>query len=115
MADASPYRVDPGGFLCAWPDLVDPNFFHRVLFLCQHTDAGAYGLVLNDPLPVTTRDLMPSHPILGRLDFPVFKGGPVDEGTLQYLHRIPRELPGAVQITDEVWIGGESRQREQSP
>jgi len=106
MADET-YRIPAGGLLCAWPDLVDPNFFRRVLVVCQHSDEGAYGLVLNDPLEATTKDLMPSHPILGSLEFPVFRGGPVDPGTLQYLHRIPRELPGAVSITDEVWMGGD--------
>ena len=107
MPDSSPYTIPPGGFLAAWPDLVDPNFFHRVLVVCQHGDAGAYGLVVNDPLEQTTRDLMPSHPIFGSLDFPVFRGGPVQTSTLQYLHRIPRELPGAAPVTDEVWIGGD--------
>ncbi|MDF1800881.1 MAG: YqgE/AlgH family protein [Planctomycetota bacterium] len=105
MADA--YRIDAGGFLCAWPDLVDPNFFHRVLLMCQHGDEGAFGLIVNEPLEVTTRELLTSHPVFGSLDFPVFRGGPVDVTTLQYLHRIPAELPGAEPVGEDVWLGGD--------
>lgn len=97
----------PGEMLAAWPDLLDPNFMHSVLLMCRHSDQGAFGFVLNDPLDVGTETLLTSHEVFGSIEFPVFKGGPVDVATLQYVHRVPREIPGAQPINDELWLGGD--------
>ena len=35
--------------LCRWPTLDDPNFFRSVVFVIEHNDEGAVGLVLNQP------------------------------------------------------------------
>ncbi len=107
MAHADRLRIEPGSLLLAWPDLVDPNFMHRVILMCRHSDQGAFGLVLNDPLEVGTETLLASHSVLGTVEFPIFRGGPVDVGTLQYLHRVPEAIPEAQQVTDELWIGGD--------
>jgi putative transcriptional regulator len=36
-----------GHFLIAMPSLADPNFSETVTYLCEHTDEGAVGLVIN--------------------------------------------------------------------
>ena len=36
--------------LLSMPQLVDPNFNRTVVLLCQHSDKGAFGLVVNRPL-----------------------------------------------------------------
>ena len=36
--------------LLSMPQLVDPNFNRTVVLLCQHTERGAFGLVVNRPL-----------------------------------------------------------------
>ena len=36
--------------LLSMPQLVDPNFNRTVVLLCQHSDRGAFGLVVNRPL-----------------------------------------------------------------
>lgn len=97
----------PGWMLAAWPDLMDENFMHRVLLMCRHTSHGAFGLILNHPMEAGTDTLLSSHPILGKLNFPIFKGGPVDAGTLQYVHRVPGDIPGAQQVSDDLWMGGD--------
>ena len=100
-------QVDPGTFLAAWPDLQDPSFMHAVLLMCQHSEEGAYGLVVNRPAGVPIRTLMPEHPILGQSEFPIFLGGPVDHTTLQFIHRLPEDIPGGFPLTDEIWMGGD--------
>ncbi|MFT5288905.1 MAG: putative transcriptional regulator [Planctomycetota bacterium] len=99
--------VAPGTFLAAWPDLQDPNFMHGVLFMCQHSPEGAYGLVVNRRTELTMGELMPEHPLLGELDFPVYLGGPVDHGSMQFLHRVPSLVTGGVPLTDTIFLGGE--------
>src|SRR4030066_721611 len=67
-----------GKFLIAVPGLKDPNFERTVVLICDHTNDGAFGLVI-------TRVLLNSFvPFLSWLDvrksviaLPVFYGGPV--------------------------------------
>jgi putative transcriptional regulator len=76
-----------GMFLMAVPGLKDPNFEHTVVLICDHTNEGAFGLVIN-------RILLNSFvPLLGGLDIkecsvdiPVFYGGPVkpEQGYILY-------------------------------
>lgn len=46
-----------GHFLVAAPELSDPNFYRTVVFIVQHSDQGALGLVLNRPAPVCMKEL----------------------------------------------------------
>ncbi len=39
-------------FLIAMPDQVDGVFDHALVYICQHNDEGAMGLIVNKPLPV---------------------------------------------------------------
>ncbi len=100
-------KVVPGTMLAAWPDLVDPNFMHSVVLMCQHSDEGAYGLVVNRATEFTTDSLLPDHPTLGRVAFPVFYGGPVDHTSMQFVHTSPKAIPGGVSLDGRIWIGGE--------
>ena len=99
--------IEPGSFLCAWPDLQDPNFMHRVIAMCEHSRHGAFGLVLNDPLDVGTETLLTNHKLLGQIEFPIYRGGPVEVQGLQFLHRVPEAVPGGHCITEDLWIGGD--------
>lgn len=104
---AKDLRVEAGTLLAAWPDLMDPNFMHSVVLICQHSTEGAYGLVTNQATTYTLRDLLPEHPVLGRSEFRVHVGGPVERETLQFLHVVPDAIPGGVSLDGRLWIGGE--------
>ena len=43
--------------LLSMPQLLDQNFCRAVILLCQHSDRGAFGLVVNRPLLTTRREL----------------------------------------------------------
>jgi putative transcriptional regulator len=100
-------RVLPGTLLAAWPDLSDPNFRHAVILVCHHTADGAYGLIVNRASTLTTRQLLPQHPDLGQVPFPVHVGGPVDKRALQFLHTAPEEIGGGISLDGKLWLGGE--------
>src|SRR5919197_522474 len=53
-----------GSFLVAQPSLADPNFRESVVLLLAHGDGGAYGIIVNRPVPVAN------------LSVPLFLGGP---------------------------------------
>lgn len=70
-------------FLIAMPNLADPNFFHTVTYLCQHTEEGALGIVINRPTAMTLADIFEQIGIESDLEevknTPVFAGGPVQQ------------------------------------
>jgi putative transcriptional regulator len=68
-------------FLIAMPGLQDPLFEHSVVYLCEHSQRGALGLVINKPSEIDLKGLFDKVELpLTRVDLqknPVFVGGPV--------------------------------------
>ncbi len=44
--------------LIAMPALTDSDFSHSVTLVCEHSDKGALGIVLNKPSPMMLRDVL---------------------------------------------------------
>jgi putative transcriptional regulator len=75
-------RIDlTNQFLIAMPGMADDNFAGTVVYLCEHNEKGALGLVINKPIDIKLRNLFEKVELnLDRQDFadqPVFFGGPV--------------------------------------
>jgi putative transcriptional regulator len=68
-------------FLIAMPGLEDPLFARSVVYLCEHSERGALGLVINKPCDISLKGLFDKVELpLMRADLsddPVFYGGPV--------------------------------------
>jgi putative transcriptional regulator len=68
-------------FLIAMPGMGDGTFAGTVIYLCEHTEKGALGLVINKPIDITLRNLFEKVELsLDREDLaeaPVYFGGPV--------------------------------------
>lgn len=62
------------------------SFFHRtVVFVCQHNEEGAFGLILNRRMEHTIQDLS-TEAIPEKLEqTPIYVGGPVQPGALSFL------------------------------
>jgi len=68
-------------FLIAMPGLEDATFAKSVVYLCEHSERGALGLVINKPSELSMTGLfekvdLPLHR-LDLIDAPVLQGGPV--------------------------------------
>jgi len=100
-------RIEGGNLLASSPDMLDPNFMHRVVLICRHGDEGAYGLVVNRPCGITVDELLPQHPVLGHSTFPIFAGGPIGRDTMQFVHDVPQAIPGGLELTDGLYMGGD--------
>ena len=68
-------------FLIAMPGLEDGAFSRSVVYLCEHSERGALGLIINKPTDINIQNLFDKVDLtLGRADLsgaPVFLGGPV--------------------------------------
>lgn len=85
-------------FLIAMPGLEDEAFSRSVVYLCEHSERGALGLIINKPSPITLEGLLHKVDLaLGREDLrgnPVFHGGPVQTDRGFVLHD-PMVIEGA--------------------
>ena len=103
-------RAGAGTMLLSAPALLDPNFMHTVVLMCQHDEEGAFGLVVNRTTQARVGDLFPDHPDLGSLELKVREGGPVARDTLQLIHRFSGDLAGAtggLEVGDGIRIGAD--------
>ena len=68
-------------FLIAMPGLEDESFARSVVYLCEHSERGALGLIINKPSDITLKGLFDKVDLSLRRDdltqTPVFQGGPV--------------------------------------
>lgn len=79
---ASADRIDlTNQFLIAMPGMRDENFAGTVIYLCEHTERGALGLVINKPIDIKLKNLFEKVELtLDREELaeqPVYYGGPV--------------------------------------
>jgi putative transcriptional regulator len=79
MDDSAPSASLAPTLLVSMPQLIDPNFRRTVVLLCQHTNDGAFGLVLNRPTGRKAADVIDVEPPLaGESSLEVWVGGPVE-------------------------------------
>jgi putative transcriptional regulator len=80
MADASRLNLT-NQFLIAMPGMADGTFSGAVVYLCEHSEKGALGLVINKPIDIKLKNLFEKVELsLTRDDLaeaPVYFGGPV--------------------------------------
>ena len=75
-------RIDlTNQFLIAMPGMADDTFAGSVVYMCEHTENGALGLVINKPIDIKLKNLFEKVELpLEReelAELPVYFGGPV--------------------------------------
>ncbi len=99
-------------FLIAMPGMADETFAGSVVYLCEHSERGALGLVINKPIDIKLKNLFEKVELpLERAelaDQPVFFGGPVQTERGFVLHDTAGEsttysstmhVPGGLDMT----------------
>ncbi|MGL5003797.1 MAG: YqgE/AlgH family protein, partial [Casimicrobium sp.] len=95
-----------GHFLIAMPNMVDPNFEGTVTYLCEHTEKGALGVVVNRKTEITMEDLFDQIEIkVPHEDFAkrtVHFGGPVSVEHGFVLHRPHGVWNSSIPVGDDL-------------
>ena len=77
--------------LIAMPALADPNFSHTVTLVCEHSERGALGIVLNRPMNMSLGEVLDQLGLAGGdaalRAGPVLRGGPVQTDRGFVIHR----------------------------
>ena len=112
-----PAALEPGTFLIASLGLEEETFTRTVVLLLQHVpDEYTLGVIINRPLGERanlyssdelqnlTKGLRESG---GTLSGMFFQGGPVDPGSLIFLHRVDQLGEKSTRICDGLYAGGD--------
>ena len=99
-------------FLIAMPSLQDPLFKRSVVYLCEHNEEGAMGLIINKPMEnLTVEGILKKLKISAddrdpaiKLDKPVFAGGPLAEDRGFILHSAQRTFTSSIRVSDNTMI-----------
>jgi putative transcriptional regulator len=94
--------------LIAMPGMADPNFSATVTLICEHSDEGALGIVINKPLLLTLGD------VFKQLDMEetdsaaaasaVLDGGPVGADRGFVLHDPGQTYENSIEISDDIQL-----------
>jgi len=95
-------------FLIAMPSLQDGNFSRTVTYICDHSDGGAMGIVLNRPSDLQLLDLLAQleidEGIPEKCLQPIYIGGPVQVDRGFVLHSQDKDWESTVAISDQIGI-----------
>lgn len=95
-------------FLIAMPAMADPRFAQTVTLVCEHTDEGAMGLVVNQPMELSMKDMLEHVQFTTQVHElsmqPVMLGGPVDTERGFVLHGEPAGWENSMQVSDGLFV-----------
>ena len=95
-------------FLIAMPAMDDPYFSRTLIYIAEHNDQGALGLIVNRPIDMDLATLFEKidvpleSPNVGKL--PVYFGGPVQTDRGFVLHRPVGNWQSTLAVTPEVGL-----------
>lgn len=93
-------------FLIAMPNMLDPNFEGTVIFMCEHNERGALGLVVNRNTEILVSNLLDridlQLEIALQADRKVLYGGPVQSDRGFVLHTPSREWNSTLRVGSDI-------------
>ncbi|MBA3329120.1 MAG: YqgE/AlgH family protein [Solirubrobacterales bacterium] len=105
-------RIDSlqGQLLIAGATLPDPNFARTVVLICEHTEDGALGLVLNRPGEMALADGAPELAPLAGDQALIGEGGPVQPAALLVLAEFEDPEQAGLRVIGPVGLMGDGSQ-----
>lgn len=118
--DISDFSPDPSGkpaqefsladhFLIAMPSMLDPVFGGTVVYLCEHNENGALGVIINKPTDMTMEVLfdrvdlkLEIAPLSLYENRPVMFGGPVQIERGFVLHSPSAQYSSMISVSEEI-------------
>lgn len=94
-------------FLISMPHLRDDHFTQTLTYICDHSDQGAMGIVINRPLDLSLKDILNHLAIdcsrIRESRLPVFDGGPIATERGFILHSPTSDRwSSSYEVTDQV-------------
>jgi putative transcriptional regulator len=97
-----------GHLLIAMPSMLDPNFSRTVTYICEHSDQGALGIVVNQPLDMDIGEVLDQLALKASdeevASTPIIRGGPVELQRGFVIHRAPEGWDSTVAVADNIFV-----------
>jgi putative transcriptional regulator len=104
-----------GQLLIAGATLPDPNFARTVVLICEHSEDGALGLVLNRPGELIVGESAPELAALTGGDAIIDQGGPVQPDALLVLAEFDEPSQAGISIIGNVGLVGDGSEIDALP
>lgn len=97
-----------GQLLIAMPSMLDPNFRETVTYICEHSDQGALGLVINRPLDIQLGKIFDQLAMTNAdpevASMPILCGGPVQTERGFVIHESDDEWQTSASIANSIHV-----------
>jgi putative transcriptional regulator len=97
-----------GQLLVAMPSMLDPNFQQTVTYICEHSDSGALGIIINRPMDMDISEVLMQLSLEpreeGHLHQPVLQGGPVQSERGFVLHESPHNWDSTTEVGHSIYV-----------
>lgn len=94
--------------LIAMPGMADPNFSSTVTLICEHSDEGALGIVINRPLLLTLGEVFEQLDLsiadTSAAASPVLDGGPVGAERGFVLHAPGHSYENTIEVCNDIHL-----------
>ncbi|STO42569.1 Uncharacterized ACR, COG1678 [Grimontia hollisae] len=92
--------------------MADKRFQHSVVYMCEHNEDGAMGLVINQPINISIANMLEQIEVEREQDVtrpvslnqPVLFGGPVSEDRGFVLHKNTKLFGSSIQLSEELTV-----------
>lgn len=95
-------------FLIAMPNVADANLQRSVIYLCEHNQNGAVGVIINRPTTINLADVLSDMKITSQDDLnsntPILFGGPVHQERGFVVHRPQGSWRSTLVASSEIFI-----------
>ena len=94
--------------LVAMPNLIEPEFARTVIYLCEHKEHGAIGLIVNRPMVYSLQFVFEQMEIeVSRLDInslPLLYGGPIQQDRGFVIHKPEGDWRSSLALDEHVSV-----------
>ena len=97
------HQPEQGAVLISDPFLNEDFFRRSVIMLCEHTEEGSFGFVLNNFLDIDLHEIDSEFP---NIHARISVGGPVETESLFFFHTFEANIPGSITIRKGLYLGG---------
>lgn len=95
--------------LIAMPSMEDSYFSRSVVYICEHNESGAMGIVINQPVGMTLKEVIEHSEIETSVDDDkaeqiVLAGGPVNQDRGFIIHSTQPGWSSSLELTPEIMV-----------
>jgi putative transcriptional regulator len=94
--------------LVAMPSISDQNYHHAVMYICEHNENGAVGIMINRPTTINLAEVLTDMKIAVQDDvvrhIPVLFGGPVHQERGFVIHRPKGSWRSTLEPSEDTYV-----------